>query len=67
MGLPSLGPTFYVLSALATVMACIAALVATANDCAIVLLVFVCSLAIIHICTLSAYLCLYETFTPATM
>ena len=62
MGLPSLGPAFCFLSALATGMACIAALVASATAFAIASLVFICSLATICICTLSAYVCLYETF-----
>ena len=40
IGLPSLGPTFCVLSAPATAMACNAALVASATACAIVHLPF---------------------------
>ena len=41
MGLPSLGPTFCILSALATAMACTSALVASASACTIATLVFV--------------------------
>ena len=63
---PSLGPAFCVLSAPATAMACIAALVASATAYVITSLVFVCSLAIVHMCTLSAYVLLYETFPPDT-
>ena len=60
-------PSFCVPSAPATAVACIAAPVASATYCTIVSLVFVCLLAIICICTLFAYVCLYETFTPDTM
>ena len=49
MGLPSLGPAFCVLSAPATVMACIAALVSSVTACAIASLVFVCSISIIYV------------------
>ena len=62
MGLPSMGPAFCVLSAAATARVCIAAFVASATACTIASLAFVCLLAIICICTLSAYVCLHETF-----
>ena len=46
LGLPSLGPTFCVLSVLVTAIACIAVHVASAIPCANASLAFVCSLAI---------------------
>ena len=58
MGPPSLGPKFCVLSALTRAMTCIAAHVASATGCAIASLVYVCSIIIICLCTLSAYFCL---------
>ena len=60
--LPNLGFTFCVLSTLVTGMTCIAALVASATACDIASLAFACSFPIICICTLFAYVCLYETF-----
>ena len=59
---PYLGSTFCVFSALATAMAYFTALVASATACTTASLAFVCLLAIICICTLSVYVCLYETF-----
>ena len=67
MGLPSLGNTFLVLSALAIAMACISTLIASTTACTIASLVSVCSLAIICVCTLSAYVCLYEALCPDTI
>ena len=61
IGLPSLVPMFCVLSALATAMACID-LVVSATTCTIGSFASVCSFTIICIYTLSAYVCLYETF-----
>ena len=67
MGLPSLEAAFCVLSVMAIAMACIVAFVASATAYTIAALVFVCSLAIICLCTLSAYVCLHETFTVDTI
>ena len=69
MGLPGLGTAFCVLSAPATTMTCIAVLVTSATACANASLVFVSSLATLCICTLSAYVFLYETLhlTPCSV
>ena len=67
LGLPSLHPALCVPSALARAMANITSLVASTTPCTVASFTFVCSLAIICICTHSAYVCLYETFTPDTM
>ena len=66
VGLPSLGPTFYVLSALPAAMACIAALNASATDCTIPSLAFVCSVTIfthlfVCLCNLCFWVSLDET------
>ena len=67
-GLPILGPTMlFDLYAVATAIACIAALVTSATALAIASFPIDCSLAIVNFDLFIVYVCLNETFTTYTM